>query len=93
MDHDDEGIPSTAIREISLLKEIDHNNVCPLKNLVYSENRLWLIFDFLDKDLKKYMDCFGKPLPKDQVKSFTYQMIRGVAECHAKRIIHRDMKP
>ena len=47
LDHEDEGIPSTAIREISLLKEIDHNNVCPLKNLVYSENRLWLIFDFL----------------------------------------------
>ena len=52
LDHDDEGIPSTAIREISLLKEISHPNVCPLKNLIYSESRLWLIFDFLDKDLK-----------------------------------------
>jgi cyclin-dependent kinase 2 len=30
LNHDDEGIPSTAIREISLLKEIDHPNVCPL---------------------------------------------------------------
>ena len=39
------------------------------------------------------MDTFGKPLPKDTVKSFTYQMIRGVAEGHANRIIHRDMKP
>jgi len=48
LDHEDEGIPSTAIREISLLKEISHNNVCPLKNLVYSESRLWLIFDFLE---------------------------------------------
>ena len=93
LDHEDEGIPSTAIREISLLKETDHNNICPLKNLVYSESRLWLIFDFLDKDLKKYMDSYGKPLPADKVKSFTYQMISGVAECHAKRIIHRDMKP
>ena len=62
LDHEDEGIPSTAIREISLLKEISHNNVCPLKNLVYSESRLWLIFDFLDKDLKMYMDAYRTPL-------------------------------
>jgi len=39
------------------------------------------------------MDCYGKPLPSDKVKSFTYMMIKGVAECHAKRIVHRDMKP
>ena len=93
LDHDDEGIPSTAIREISLLKECEHANICPLKNLVYSVDRLWLIFDFLDYDLKMYMDKFGKPLPAEKVKSFTYQMLRGVAECHAKRILHRDMKP
>ena len=93
LDHEDEGIPSTAIREISLLKELDHPNVCPLKNLIYSESRLWLIFDFLDKDLKMYMDGFNQPLPKQTVKSFTYQMIKGVAECHARRIVHRDMKP
>ena len=72
LDHEDEGIPSTAIREISLLKEIDHPNVCPLKNLVYSESRLWLIFDFLDKDLKQYMDCYKRPLSPNKVKSFTY---------------------
>ncbi len=64
LDHEDEGIPSTAIREISLLKELDHPNICPLKQLVYSESRLWLIFDFLERDLKKHMDLFGKPLNK-----------------------------
>jgi len=62
LDHEDEGIPSTAIREISLLKEISHNNVCPLKNLVYSESRLWLIFEFLEQDLKMYMDAYRTPL-------------------------------
>ena len=65
----------------------------PLKNLVYSEKRLWLIFEFLEKDLKKYMDTYGKVLPPKIVKAFTYQMMRGLAECHAKRIVHRDMKP
>lgn len=31
---EDEGIPSTAIREISLLREIDHPNVIKLLNIV-----------------------------------------------------------
>lgn len=31
---EEEGIPSTAIREISLLREIDHPNVIKLLNIV-----------------------------------------------------------
>ncbi len=27
LDHEDEGVPSTSIREISLLKELDHPNI------------------------------------------------------------------
>jgi serine/threonine protein kinase len=27
LEHEDEGVPSTALREISLLKDLDHNNV------------------------------------------------------------------
>ena len=27
LDQEDEGVPSTAIREISLLKEMNHNNI------------------------------------------------------------------
>lgn len=56
LEYEDEGVPSTAIREISLLKEIDHPNVIKLRDLVYGENKLYLIFDFLDYDLKKYLE-------------------------------------
>lgn len=62
LEHEDEGVPSTAIREISLLKEIDHPNVVRLRDLVYGENRLYLIFDFLDYDLKKFLEINGGPL-------------------------------
>jgi cyclin-dependent kinase 2 len=29
LDHEEEGMPSTAMREISLLKELDHPNIIP----------------------------------------------------------------
>lgn len=41
------GVPSTAIREISLLKELAHPNVVQLKDVIYADNRLYLVFEYL----------------------------------------------
>lgn len=48
-------MPSTAIREISLLKGIKHPNVVELKEVIYQEDNLYLIFEYCEYDLKKYM--------------------------------------
>lgn len=50
---EDEGMPSTALREISLLKELAHPNVVALRDVVQEQGRLYLIFEFLDCDLKR----------------------------------------
>mmetsp|Transcript_47731 Transcript_47731/g.108324 ORF Transcript_47731/g.108324 Transcript_47731/m.108324 type:complete len:301 (-) Transcript_47731:296-1198(-) len=90
---EDEGMPSTALREISLLKELTHPNVVGLRDVVQEQGRLYLIFEFLDCDLKKFLDKQPGPLSADQVKSFAYQMVRGLAFCHSRGVMHRDMKP
>ena len=56
LENTDEGIPSTAIREISLLQELHHPNIVELKDIVHGENKLYLIFEFFNLDLKKYLD-------------------------------------
>ncbi|KAF7051223.1 hypothetical protein CFC21_059484 [Triticum aestivum] len=56
LEQEDEGVPSTAIREISLLKEMQHGNIVKLHDVVHSEKRIWLVFEYLDLDLKKFMD-------------------------------------
>ncbi|PWZ30987.1 Cell division control protein 2 [Zea mays] len=53
---EDEGVPSTAIREISLLKEMNHPNIVRLHDVVHSEKRIYLVFEYLDLDLEKFMD-------------------------------------
>ena len=53
------GIPSTAIREISLLKELQHPNIVRLYDVVHTEKKLTLVFEFLDQDLKKYLEVCG----------------------------------
>ncbi|RAK85353.1 cyclin-dependent protein kinase [Aspergillus costaricaensis CBS 115574] len=89
----EEGTPSTAIREISLMKELHHENILRLHDVIHSENRLMLVFEYMDKDLKRYMDTNGGQLEPSIIKSFANQLICGVAFCHENRILHRDLKP
>ncbi|CAM0140778.1 unnamed protein product [Umbelopsis sp. WA50703] len=44
----DEGVPATAIREVSLLKELKHENVIRLLDIIHNDTMLYLVFDFLD---------------------------------------------
>ena len=65
-----------------------------LYDVVHTERKLTLVFEFLDQDLKKYLDVYcdhGLDLPI--LKSFLYQLILGVAYCHHHRVLHRDLKP
>lgn len=58
LEAEDEGVPSTAIREISLLKEMNDPNIVRLLNIVHADGqKLYLVFEYLDLDLKKYMEA------------------------------------
>eukprot|EP01125_Pyxidicula_operculata_P014967 TRINITY_DN5052_c0_g1_i3.p1 TRINITY_DN5052_c0_g1~~TRINITY_DN5052_c0_g1_i3.p1 ORF type:complete len:296 (+),score=58.76 TRINITY_DN5052_c0_g1_i3:15-902(+) len=92
LEHEDEGVPSTAIREISILKELTHPNVVNLLDVCNFDNKLYLVFEFLDQDLKKYMDSVPM-LDAELVKSYTHQLLTGLLFCHQRRILHRDLKP
>ncbi|XP_020014932.1 cyclin-dependent kinase 3 isoform X2 [Castor canadensis] len=94
LDLETEGVPSTAIREISLLKELKHPNIVKLLDVVHREKKLYLVFEFLSQDLKKYIDSTpASELPLHLVKSYLFQLLQGVNFCHSHRVIHRDLKP
>ena len=93
LEAEDEGVPSTAVREISLLKELQHENIVSLKDVVHENAKLYLVFEYLEQDLKKYMEFVGNRLDKLLVKSYMYQLLLGIAFCHSHRVLHRDLKP
>jgi len=96
LEAEDEGVPSTAIREISLLKELKDENIVRLLDIVHADQKLYLVFEFLDVDLKRYMENGNQsrtPITPEIVKKFTHQLNSGLLYCHSHRILHRDLKP
>jgi negative regulator of PHO system len=77
------------------MKELKHENIVSLHDVIHTENKLMLVFEYMDKDLKKYMDTNGDrgALPPITIKSFMHQLLKGIDFCHTNRVLHRDLKP
>jgi serine/threonine protein kinase len=71
---DEEGVPSSALREIALLKELQHVNVIRLIEVINTIRKLTLVFEYVPKDLKRIIDETngGKGLNKSNIKVLLY---------------------
>ena len=77
---------------MALLQSLDHKNVVALHDLICSTKHVYLVFEYMDTDLRNFMKS-NKVIGGGRLKSFAYQLINGVAYCHAHRMLHRDLKP
>jgi serine/threonine protein kinase len=77
------------------MKELKHENIVGLHDVIHTENKLMLVFEYMDGDLKRYMDTQGErgALKPATIKSFMYQLLKGIDFCHQNRVLHRDLKP
>ncbi|QQK40516.1 Tyrosine-protein kinase, receptor SEA [Penicillium digitatum] len=87
--HTEEGTPSTAIREISLIKELNHENILALCDVISTVEKLIMVSEYRDKNLKRLMDDRGDALDLPTNKHFEYH----ITYCHENKILHRDPKP
>eukprot|EP00873_Tetraselmis_striata_P033443 jgi/Tetstr1/453707/TSEL_040663.t1 len=94
-----EGFPVTAIREIMILKEIRHDNIINLKEIVRSDVKksnqfkgsIYMVLDYMEHDLTGLMER-QKQFNPSQVKLLLYQLLMGLNHCHQGGILHRDLK-
>lgn len=103
--NDNEGISPVLIREVSILRELSHPNIVKycflwvitnslrlqLCYMDFSEVKLY--FEYMDYDLKQYIDVFSGKIDATTIKCIMYQLLCGLNYLHENRIIHRDIKP
>ena len=95
IDNRNDGIPSTTIREIAILMELEHRNIVHMEDTVMMDNDIYFIQEYCNTDLAKFLGQMddSQRLPPSFIKNFLKQILEGVAYCHSQRIIHRDLKP
>ena len=72
----DDGIPSSTVREISLLRDLKHPNIVELKDVLLEDREIFLIFEFLDMDLSQLIKLHQSGLDRTLVKNFILQILR-----------------
>ncbi|XP_032241451.2 cyclin-dependent kinase 14 isoform X2 [Nematostella vectensis] len=90
---EEEGAPFTAIREASLLKQLKHGNIVKLHDIIHTKDTLMFVFEFLDTDLNCYLEKYSRGICPHNTQLFCFQLLRGLAYIHDRKILHRDIKP
>ena len=98
MSSQDEGIPLTAVREISVLKSYHHPNIVELLDIFITpvkppnyRGHVDLVFEYMEHDINALVESKIQ-FTAGQIKNIMHQILTGIAYLHSNNIIHRDIK-
>ena len=90
----DVGIPFTSLREITLLKGLSHTNIVKLLDVVKQGLTYFIVLEYVPYTLSFYLKrSTERELDPVLIRSWTFQMVLGIAYLHRCGLIHRDIKP
>ncbi len=80
-------------REARAVAQVSHPNVVAVIDAGEDGGRPYIVFEYVDGEtLKERIDRLGR-LPLDEAAAYGIEVGRGLAAAHARRLVHRDVKP
>ncbi|XP_013605355.1 PREDICTED: probable serine/threonine-protein kinase At1g54610 isoform X2 [Brassica oleracea var. oleracea] len=81
-------------REILILRRLDHPNIIKLQGLVTSKLscNIHLVFEYMEHDLTGLLSRPDINFTTPQIKCYMKQLLSGLDHCHARGVMHRDIK-
>ncbi|KAI9594753.1 cell division protein kinase 10 [Syncephalis fuscata] len=94
MEHESDGLPLSSLREIALLKRLHHENVVRVQDVVVGRGleNIFMVMEYCEQDLATVLDNMKTPYSLSDVKCLIQQLLRGLAYCHDRGVVHRDLK-
>jgi len=94
MHSEKEGFPKSSLREIRLLKRLNHPNIVKLLEVVCGRqpSNVFLVMEYCEHDLGALLDLMERPFGQAEVKCLVLQLLQAVACLHDNFLIHRDIK-
>jgi serine/threonine protein kinase len=96
----DDGIPIETLREIVILRNVTHPNIVRYDSIMFRfhdviciNERMYLIFEYMEMDLKSFISNFGEKIPTELIKKIMKEILKGLSFIHLEGILHRDLKP
>lgn len=87
-----------VLREIIIMKNLCHENILGLLDVVYIPHEtemlgdVYLVTELMETDLNRVIRS-KQELTDDHIAYFVYQILRAFKFIHSANIIHRDLKP
>ncbi|RUS70361.1 hypothetical protein EGW08_021875, partial [Elysia chlorotica] len=90
---DDKMVKKIAMREVKMLKQLQHDNLVNLIETFRRRKRLYLVFEFVDHTVLDELEKCPNGLDENTARKILWQVLKGTEFCHFHNIIHRDIKP
>lgn len=102
LEHEKEGFPITAVREIKILRQLNHKNIVNLREIVTDKQdalefrkdkgSFYLVFEYMDHDLMGLLESGMVDFNEQNNAGIMRQLLDGLNYCHKKNFLHRDIK-
>ncbi|KAH7882368.1 kinase-like domain-containing protein [Phlebopus sp. FC_14] len=98
MHNEKEGMPVTALREIKILKAMNHPCIINILDMFVVRGNgdtplsVYMVFPYMDHDLAGLLENERVKLQPSHIKLYMKQLLEGTAYMHRNHILHRDMK-